>query len=266
MKYDFVETLLNHYSVRKAANQAYSMNAFARDLTLLPSQLSEVVRRKKGLSSQSAIKVAAKLKLSKKEQIIFVESVISHCGRSPRERQLAKVRLQKEQNQGLELSKAEFNIIKDWLNFALLEYLKINKTAFKVASAAEYFSVSKQRVLTSLSNLESVGLITKKGTHYLHQENTVFAPLNIPFTAKKLHHLKLLQISKGAYLNQDFDQRDYMSQIISVDSNKIKLAKKLIKDFHHNMNELLSPDSNKKRSVYVMSTQLFSLMKGGQYE
>ncbi len=266
MNAQYIEILLDHYMAKKAVNQSYSMNAFARDISIRPSQLSEVLRKKKGLSVKSAQIISNKLKLKKQERTFFIESVIAECARSPKERDLAKSRLRKEISENHEMTKAEFSLIKDWLHFAVLEYIRIKKNNFKITAAADYFSVPTSRVNTVLTNLETVGLVQKKGNQYIIKDQTVFAPQNVPLTAKKIHHLKHLKLSMGACINQDYLNRDYITQTIAIESAQMPEIKKMIKEFHVKLNRLLASNQNSKDAVYAFSTQFFSLNKAGKYE
>ncbi len=267
MKQDFyLETLMNHYSQRKAVNVSYSMNAYARDLQIRPSQLSEVLRKKKGLSEDSARKIANRLKLKAVERENFIQSVSALYSRSPLIRKSAIEKLEKNKNE-IELSATEFETIKDWIHFGLMEYLRVHqKRNIQIKTAAKYFKVTSQRIENALKNLLALGIVKETNGQYHVDEQYVFAPKNVRASAKRLHHLKLLKVSMGSYLTQDFDERDYFSQIMAIDTNRIPEAKKLIRQFHKDMNELLSPENRTKNSVYCFSTQMFSLKDGGRLE
>lgn len=265
MQPEFIQILEQSFLLRRAQNQSYSRNAFARDLGIYPSQLSEVFKGRKGLSEDAARKLSKKLKLSEKEERVFILSVKAKHSRLPEVRKSAEKNLQVMSGSEFELPKHEYQIVADWLHFAVMELLRIRPTA-TATDLTSYFAVEISRVRKVIENLTQAKLIKKQGSGFRVVDSTVFAPRGIPSPAKRLHHLKLLKVASGAYLKQDFDQRDFMSQIISVDSKRIKEAKKLINEFHKRMNSLLSSDRTKKSAVYVFSTQLYSLHQGGRYE
>lgn len=56
---------------RIRTNSSYSLRAFARDIGINPSQLSDVLKNKIGISSKKALIVANKLGLNQREAILF---------------------------------------------------------------------------------------------------------------------------------------------------------------------------------------------------
>lgn len=64
------------FDERKLRNVKYSLRAFSRDLNIAPSYMSEVLKGKKKLSSESACKIALKLGLDDGEFIKFLSSTV----------------------------------------------------------------------------------------------------------------------------------------------------------------------------------------------
>lgn len=88
--------LQDAFEQRAARNHHYSQSAFARDLGLGISQLNEILKGKKGLSSRNAMRVATALGLSEAERQRFCDLVESEHGRSRRARQRAAARLSRQ--------------------------------------------------------------------------------------------------------------------------------------------------------------------------
>jgi plasmid maintenance system antidote protein VapI len=80
---------------RVQQNPRYSQNAFARELGLRPSQLSEILRGKKGLSRSAAERIADTLELDGASWELFCDLVQSEHDRSMRRRELARERLKR---------------------------------------------------------------------------------------------------------------------------------------------------------------------------
>src|SRR5690606_35734224 len=92
---DYKYILKEELASRCRQNPRYSLRAFARDLKLAPSRLSEILSGKQGLSRAAAEKVAKALGYGPGETERFCDLVESVHARSRRNRESAKVRLTK---------------------------------------------------------------------------------------------------------------------------------------------------------------------------
>lgn len=72
---DYREYLLTYLEKKKKNNVQYSMRAFARDLGISPSTLSETLNRHHGLTPKSSEKIADRLNLSASEKSHFLKLV-----------------------------------------------------------------------------------------------------------------------------------------------------------------------------------------------
>lgn len=86
---DYKTFILAEFKRRVEKNSSYSQNAFARDLGISPSRLSEILRGKQGLSLRWAITIAENLHLSKEESEHFCNLVMSKHARSRMQREAA---------------------------------------------------------------------------------------------------------------------------------------------------------------------------------
>jgi len=84
--FDFRDVLRRELQNRQQKNPAYSMRAFARDLDLSASGLSEVLSGKHSLSLRRAITVSKKLGLSEEHADAFIQSACSRMERSGAEK------------------------------------------------------------------------------------------------------------------------------------------------------------------------------------
>lgn len=105
--HDYREILREQLNRRIKQNRYYSLRAFARDLQLAPSRISEVLNRKQGLSAKAAQKIANRLRLAESDSAYFIDLVVSEHARSPRDREAAKIRLIQTHLRGLQHSQAQ---------------------------------------------------------------------------------------------------------------------------------------------------------------
>lgn len=94
---DFRAILRSELNRRMRQNPYYSLRAFARDLKVVPSRISEILSGKQGLSPKCAQKIAKLLRMSEEEASHFIDLVTASHARSPRDRHGAKLRLLKSQ-------------------------------------------------------------------------------------------------------------------------------------------------------------------------
>lgn len=117
---DYRSILKAELAKRCGANPRYSQRAFARDLDLSPSRLSEILSRRYGLSRVAAQGIAKRIGLAKEECRRFLDLVESEHARSKVAREAAKDRLNSDSEQS-QLQMDAFAIVSDWYHFAILE-------------------------------------------------------------------------------------------------------------------------------------------------
>src|SRR5690606_12528133 len=147
-------------TVRLGRNPRYSLRAFARDLGLGPTRLSEILSGKQGLSSLSAQKIAQKMGLSREESEIFVLQVESQHGRSALSREMAKEKLKKiALIPDRSLNPDLFHIIAEWYHLAILELTRLKGFQSNSNWIAERLNLSVMEVDLALKRLLSLNLL-----------------------------------------------------------------------------------------------------------
>lgn len=110
MQYEDYRQILKNELTRRCGNNAlYSLRAFARDIGVSPSQLTEVLGGKHGLSGRKAKTVSQNLGFNKEETNFFVDLVEATHGRSEVKRELAKIRIQNKQQHSKRAKEIDLN-------------------------------------------------------------------------------------------------------------------------------------------------------------
>ncbi|RYZ63512.1 MAG: TIGR02147 family protein, partial [Proteobacteria bacterium] len=91
---DYRDVLLRHFELKRAKRPSYSLRAYAKDLQLTPSNLSDVLKGRCGISSAVASRIAEALKLGSEESAFFADLVESKHARSRADREAALKRVQ----------------------------------------------------------------------------------------------------------------------------------------------------------------------------
>ena len=112
--------LVRELTERKDKNPLFSLRAFARQLKISPAQLSLLINGKKKLSAKLAEQLIDRLNLDTSEALDLIDGS-SHL----------KQKLRSPKTELQVLSEEEFNLISDWVHFAILELasLKRNKAS-----------------------------------------------------------------------------------------------------------------------------------------
>src|SRR4051812_3874208 len=85
--------LAHELDSRQQRNSNYSLRAFARDLGVSASRLSEILNSTGGLSEKTALAVALKLKLKPSEKKYWLDLVLASSARNPKVKKLARERI-----------------------------------------------------------------------------------------------------------------------------------------------------------------------------
>ena len=152
----FQKRLEDELCKKQRTNPKYSMRAFAKYLELDSSELSAVLKNKRGLTAEKAQKVCDKLNLSPAEKNEFM---ISIRNRKPSLNKMSKI----TPSAYKELMENEMNyrVIAEWEHYALLSLLKVENFQHDIKWIAKKLDISTLRVQNVLTNLEAVGLINR---------------------------------------------------------------------------------------------------------
>ncbi len=253
--------LRKEYSLRLTRRPYYSMRAFARDLGLSPSSLSDFLKGKMGFTQGRALLLAKKIGLSSEEADHWIDVLEMHYGRSTEDRKLAKGRVRgRVRDRQSQMSLDRFRIVADWYHFALLELIGIRGPLLDEKSAARQLGILVGEVHRSLKRLEAVGLLAKTAEGWQVQENTSFVGNHTPQAAIKQYHMQMMGKAQEALETQSLEEREFNSVIFSI--NKKDLDK-----FRSELRAVVFDVLNKyavrtdKDAVYGISYQVFNMLK-----
>src|SRR3954469_11187074 len=120
MSLQYQDFLLEEFRSRRSRNPHYSLRAFARDLGMPASKLSQNLRGLCGISVAKAEKIAGKLQMRDDEKQLFLALVESQHARSRVARQQAQASLQRIREEKLdEMSLETFSTIRDWYHMTI---------------------------------------------------------------------------------------------------------------------------------------------------
>lgn len=256
---NYVTILNEEFEIRRSINPQYSLRAYARDLTLSPSTLSEVLRGKHHLSTRSAEKVVEKLRLSDSRKLHFLETVALNEAKDPElKKELAhriKNRIKKE-TQKLPLD--IFKVVSDWQHFAIIELMGHKDFKSDYEWVAELLNLDVQEVEASVQRLVKIGALNIINAQWQRSDefDSIFVGNDIPSQAiRKFHKQVLMQIAQQFEL--PLETREYSTTLFSLTQDEFKKVKKLIKNFEKQVIDLVG--EGPKDDLYAMGIQLVPL-------
>ncbi len=251
---DFIQIEFDH---RKRLNFNYSQRAFARDLHLSPARLNEILNGNGELSSNSAMTIAKNLRLSGKEQMIFLSLVdLSNGSSKLKKREAAQyLKTLKEMNHHA-LDKDTFAMMSEWQYFAVLSCLELDYPEKSLHWISLKLNFAPELVIKTLEVLQKLDLVecSKQGNYFLKEEVRFQTTTDIPNLALRRSHAERINHSLEALNNTPVELRDITSMSMAVSLKKLPQAKQMIKDFRRSLCQFL--ESGSKEEVYNINIQL----------
>lgn len=163
----------------------------------------------------------------------------------------------------LQIEQDQFELIQDYLHYAILELIKIHKEEISVSCLAKSLKVSNVEIKSCIERLRRCGLLkihqngnwedTSEGmsTHILGENYTSRAHRN--------SQKQILDMAQQALENTPIENRDQSSMMVATSQRKIQEAKRMITRFRRELCRFLEEDESEKDTVYQLSVSLFPI-------
>lgn len=253
-----LDYIKEEHSRRSQANPHYSLRAFARDLGVSPSWLSDFMLEKKGMSEHTAVRIGRTLGMTPSEEKVFLLSAKARHARSPGERAAAQKELNSfKRTKTFSMKPDDFLKTGTWYHQAILELTELESFTHHELEIAERLRLPLPTIRRALADLQEAGLLEfqngKMKACYPETESTQ----DIPSVAIRKYHEQILQKGVKALHEQAFDQREYGSATFAFDASRIKEAKAVLRNFQKRFSDEFYKNSENKDSVYQFSFQFF---------
>lgn len=259
----YKQYLEREFQTRLRRNPGYSLRAFARDIGMQPSKLSEVLRGLRGLSAKSGKRIAKSMKLSDAESAVFLNLIELHQTRNRAAQRQAEENLKKlSALDGYgELSLERFRIISDWHHFAILELTELDEFESEPAWIAGRLGLSTRIVTEAVARLLDFGLLERDDTDRLRQTHANLAtPSGVPSREIREHHSQILMKADAALQEVALSERDFSTMTLAFNSRQMEEIRQEIREFRRRLGQIIQERSEKDR-VYALSLQFFPLDK-----
>lgn len=252
----------DEYSRRIQINPHYSLRAYARDLEVTASWLSEFMREKKGISISTAERITQSLNFSATESRLFILSAQAHHSRSLKSRQQAQKELKNFiKSDFFKMHPKDFSLTGSWYHQAILELTELQDFKHDEKDIADRLCLPLTTVQQAIAQLKAAKLLEivngKMQSCISETESTV----DVSSIAIRKYHEQIINKSLLALHEQSVQKREYTSVTFAFDSSRILEAKKALRKFQKQFMDEFYVESNSKDSVYQLSFQLFRLDK-----
>ena len=261
---DYRDILQLRFDQRHGRNPAYSLRAYARDLKISPSQLSEVLSRRHHLSATVAESIGKQLAFDDAERAFFKDLVESQTGRTEASRVKARTRLLKFRfdDADTRLKLDQFKAIADWYHFAILELFKTKSFRNDVKWIAKALKITPKVAKNALERLERLGFVEKAAEGFALKRVRSFTDSDTPQGALRDYQKQLLDLAASALHTQTKAERVTLSAIAAIDRESLGRLRvevnTLVGDFVTKSAKQQDADN-----VYCMTVQIFKLDDGG---
>lgn len=232
---NYREILLKELNLRTQRRPGYSLRAFARDLGIRASTLSDILKKRNGMSLKMAMMIAEKLKWSEEQTLFFGDLVSSEHARSRVEKKAALERLSKYKpndmfsNVGVET----LGLYQKWHYAVVLQYIQLKRGYWDAAQASETLNLHVEECTEALNFLIKEKIIEPDGKQFRLRKSYLRANSQQPSAVIRNFHKQILNLAIQAIDEQGISQRKSNSTVFTVRTDQIEDARADIEKFHN---------------------------------
>ena len=244
----FRDALQSELASRCARNPRYSLRAFARDLNVDHSTLSQILRRKRSLTADAIRTLGTALQLDD----AVVDAYIVYEERLPaadiEERRVAQLRAEAAE------------VIAQWHHYAILELTRLKSFQPDVRWIARVLDISTDEANVAVTRLLHLGLLEMPSCERWVAAPATFADLgDLPRRTLAQVASQMAHLAEHALLNSAADNRAMLSSTIAVRADRLQAAIEFLHQTHRDLAALLASESDHCDDVYQFHTFLFPL-------
>ncbi|MBC7661059.1 MAG: TIGR02147 family protein [Chitinophagaceae bacterium] len=262
---DYRQILQKELTDRCESNPRYSLRAFARDLKIAPSRLSEILNHKQGLSRRAAESITRALGYGPEEMEYFCDLVSLKHARSVKEREDAKIRVfkadfEKQKDEPFSLQADSFKIISDWYHLGILELMKVKNFRHDTKWISRRLGVQIIQIELAVERLCRVGLMKIENGKFMAIQSNGWVPGGVPSSSIRKFHRQVLEKAQSAIETQAVEERFFSTHLLTVNRSDLPCAFKAIREFQDKFCVSLQSDTEKEL-LYCISMQLFKIVE-----
>lgn len=224
----YARKLKDELVVRSSSNPSYSLRAFARDLKLSPSFLSDVLNGKRNLSDESLQFLSEKLGWSFKSGIQFQE--------------------------------AEYVQNLTWIHLATLELVQKNRTPYDIKLISQMLGSTQHATQIAVESLIERKLVSIHDGYIESVPDRVLFGSNTPSSEIRRFHKEFMQLAQSRVELCDYDERELGSYVMSLSHEQVQSLRSAIRKFFEDL-PMYTKGGSEDKKIYGLSAQLFPISR-----
>lgn len=244
---------------RISQNRSYSVRAFARDLKISHSYLSQILNERRGLSLRQALLLSDALHLGKEEKQRFIQLLFENKHyRLPGV--AGAVSSPKSEENTVALDMDRFRTVKEWYHGAILEMTTLKDFKANPQWIAKSLGITPLQARAAVNRLKRLGVLETKGKKWQKTRRRFqFPTTSLDEAVNGFHREMIYKAFKTLEkkTSEDFEARDITGITVAIDPKRIPEAKKRIQKFRNQLADFLS--KGEPSEVYQLNVQLFAL-------
>lgn len=237
METTFHEQVVRDFSRRQQVNPRYSLRGYARYLGVNPTSLCLFLKGKRRLSSQSVLRIAARLEVPQEQWGALVEGV--------------------ESGELSELDLDRMAMVSDWYYFALLSLLETKDCPPSAEGMAARLGIGEGIAEDALARMERIGMVRRETNRWVATGRKFRTPDNISSYAVRRSHYQALELARRSLDEDPVSDRDFTAITVAMDPAHVDRVRDRIRKFTRRLSSVL--EQGEKKEVYRMVFQLFPL-------
>jgi len=261
-KHIYQNYLKDEFERRKSRNSSYSLRAYARDLGLPSSKLSQYLTGDCGISGKKAAQIASKLRLSPVEIELFVCAAEAGHSRDAFSREIAQAKLETLLSSVFsQVNMEKFNLIRDWHHLAILELTELADFQSNLAWIAQALGISESEVQEAVQRLERLELLDSSKERWIQTQKDFETPPDTSSRAIREYHRQMMGVVETRFENVPLEKRELGSVVFAVDQELVPEFKQLIRRFQKEA-AAIAERSQTKDSLYALNFQFMPIYDG----
>jgi uncharacterized protein (TIGR02147 family) len=252
----YISKLKEDLSLKQRQNPHYSLRAYARDLGLHSSTLSQVLKGKRPLPIRQSVEIVKRLALGPKERTLFLESLYQSKA------SIDEIQIPEADDRFL-LDESHFKAIAEWEHYAVVTLFDVDGFEAGVEDISRRLGITGMRAEVVLQNLLTCGLIRRdENGNLVKAHPRLRTTEDVSSVALKESHKETLEMGKKKLDEVEVELRDFSSMTIALDVGRLPEAKTIIREFRQKLSALLK--DGKKTDVYQLAIQFYPLTQKQQ--
>lgn len=257
---DYLDIINNIFYQKKISNQRLSLRGFARLLKITPSQLSQIMSGKCGLSKANAVKISRCLGFTQQETEVFTHLVLIKHARSQKTKKVSEdfIRKMKGFFSYVEDTQA-LNLVNSWMPLVVLEYFDLMGESFNVLDVAKRLAVEPSIIESTIDILLKEKCIKKTESGYLKTLEPYIVSKKEPALKQFFTYYQSILDREKQIINSDQSKRKYVfNSAVAVSKADLDYLEVEMRNFFKKMLEDVSAQKKSKEDIYFLTVSMIS--------